>query len=900
MQSSLFMRPLFAILLVLFVRLSGIAQTSLKLIPMPQEIVVNEGAFLFSNETAIISHTSDSFLLNDVKLSIKMQFGIDIKESLKPKSSFIELIKCKTAKEYAAHFSKSHHAEFTFNPESYKIDVKSNYIKAYAILDEGLFYAVQTLKQLISSNAKNKTIPCLDIFDAPDFAVRAWQDDISRGPIPSVEYLKEEIRKMASFKLNYFTLYTEHVFKLNKYPDISPNDGITKEEIKELIAFANRYHVKVIGNYQSFGHMEKTLNLPSYKHLVENGHILSPVLKESYDFLSDVYAEIASCYTDKYFNINCDETFGLGEEKSKALVDSIGLANVYAGHIAKVDSLLKPYHKQILMWGDIATNHPDIIPKLPKDITVMAWAYHGADSFDHIITPISKAGLNFWVAPGVNCWSNIYPNLAEAEVNIFNFIRDAKKYKANGVINTSWDDDGLNFFENNYQALAWGAALSWNAPKILIVDASSRQERMDRYKEFNNAFNTIYFGLDNYHLTDLMHRFSLLHSAGIREALKNTTFFQPVFPIHFENVQEGKMELNQLLLFKIDSLQNEQKIIKPLLKDNALSHEYLAFAMRQAVFLLKKNVLQIELYRFLKADSSINENELKQIISQLKNEVNELKQEYVRLWKLESRNWWLDRNEKKFDDLAKSLDEIHNYCIIKASDGLTKKGREIQIKTLFGDKPIKYELGDNALTHHSKTYTGPLYFKKDIKISAGLEINDTIHQIACDSFVYHKAIGKLFKLHSRYSKYHPSYDGGGELGLFDGRIGEEHHLRSGRWQGYSGQNIELEIDFIDREMIDSFSIGFYQNTLSWVVFPKRVEIYVKDNLKDEYTLLSSIDSKISPEAKGDIKQIYQTVFKNFKARYMMVIAISSGKLPSWHPAGSTYDAMLFADEIIIK
>jgi hypothetical protein len=322
--------------------------------------------------------------------------------------------------------------------------------------------------------------------------------------------------------------------------------------------------------------------------------------------------------------------------------------------------------------------------------------------------------------------------------------------------------------------------------------------------------------------------------------------------------------------------------------------------MRQAVFLLKKNVLQIELYRFLKADSSINENELKQIISQLKNEVNELKQEYVRLWKLESRNWWLDRNEKKFDDLAKSLDEIHNYCIIKASDGLTKKGREIQIKTLFGDKPIKYELGDNALTHHSKTYTGPLYFKKDIKISAGLEINDTIHQIACDNFVYHKAIGKLFKLHSRYSKYHPSYDGGGELGLFDGRIGEEHHLRSGRWQGYSGQNIELEIDFIDRVMIDSFSIGFYQNTLSWVVFPKRVEIYVKDNLKDEYTLLSSIDSKISPEAKGDIKQIYQTVFKNFKARYMKVIAISSGKLPSWHPAGSTYDAMLFADEIIIK
>ncbi len=900
MQSSVFKRALIAILLVLLVSLCGIAQTQLKLIPMPQEVLTATGRFLFTIETSIKTQLSDSFLIRELMLSTKKHFGIDLKETFIPNSGSIELVKCKTYKEYATLISKSHHVDFLSNSESYKIEVKPNYIKAYALSDEGLFYAVQTLKQLIEANSKDKSIPCLDIYDAPDFAVRAWQDDISRGPIPKLEYLKEEIRKMASFKLNYFTLYTEHVFKLSNHPGIAPNEGITKEETKELIAFASKYHVKVIGNYQSFGHMEKTLNLPSYKHLVENGHILSPVLKESYEFLFDVYAEIASSYTDKYFNVNCDETFGLGEEKSKALVDSIGLAMVYAGHIAKVDSLLKPYNKQILMWGDIATNHPDIIPKLPKDITVMAWAYHGADCFDHIIAPISNAGLNFWVAPGVNCWGNIYPNLAEAEVNIFNFIRDAYKYKASGVLNTSWDDDGLNFFENNYHAFAWGAALSWNAPKIQLADASSRQERIDKYEEFNRAFSTIYFGLENTQLTDLMHRFSILHSAGIREALKNNTFFQPVFPIHFDNVQEGKIELNKLLLLKMDSLKKELNNIKTLVKYNALSLDYLDFAMKQAAFLLKKNVLQIELYKFLKVETSINESNLKYSISQLKNEVNELKLEYVRLWKIESRNWWLERNEKKFDDLAKSLDDIHNYCIIKASDGLTKKGREIQIKTIFDDKPIKYELGNNTLTNHSKTYTGPLYFKKDIKISAGIEINDTIGQIASDSFIYHKAIGKLFALHSKYSHYHPSYDGGGEFGLLDGRLGEEHHLRSGIWQGYSGQNIELEIDMNKREKIDSFSMGFYQNTMSWVVFPKRVEIYAKDNLKDEYTLVRSIDSQINPEAKGDVKQNYQTVFKDFKARYMKVIAISSGKLPTWHPAGSSHDAMLFADEIIIK
>lgn len=107
------------------------------------------------------------------------------------------------------------------------------------------------------------------------------------------------------------------------------------------------------------------------------------------------------------------------------------------------------------------------------------------------------------------------------------------------------------------------------------------------------------------------------------------------------------MELNQLLLLKIDSLQKEIIGIKPLVKYNALTLEYLDFAMKQVAFLLKKNTLQIELYKFLKGDTTVKESNLKLSISQLKNEVYELKHEYVRLWKMESRNWWLDWNEKE-------------------------------------------------------------------------------------------------------------------------------------------------------------------------------------------------------------------------------------------------------------
>jgi hexosaminidase len=130
------------------------------------------------------------------------------------------------------------------------------------------------------------------IYDKPDFPIRGWQDDISRGPIPTMDMLKEQIRLMSAYKLNYFTLYTEHTFKLDKHPGIAPADGITKQELRELTDYARKHHVTLIGNYQSFGHMEETLSHPDYKHLAENDHIISPALEESYDFLRDVYSEI--------------------------------------------------------------------------------------------------------------------------------------------------------------------------------------------------------------------------------------------------------------------------------------------------------------------------------------------------------------------------------------------------------------------------------------------------------------------------------------------------------------------------------------------------------------------------------------------------------------------------------
>ncbi|MEN8247832.1 MAG: glycoside hydrolase family 20 zincin-like fold domain-containing protein [Bacteroidota bacterium] len=888
------------ILFLIFTALIFKAHAQVHLIPQPKKLELNNSDYQFNSPTSIYAPDIKRFHLEDFDQILYEELKIKVNAIKKSKKADIVFLKFDSKNELNKTLKKSG-LSILFDPsdEGYIIKIDSKKIQLFSLTDAGIFYGIQTLKQLIKANRTGNKIPGLVIYDKPSIFIRAWQDDISRGPIPTMDMLKQEIRTMASFKLNYFTLYTEHVFKLEEHPEIAPADGISKQELIELGEFAKKYHVKLIGNYQSFGHMAKTLSHPDYQHLAENGHIISPVLEESYEFLSDVYEEIVPLNDGEYFNINCDETFGLGEGKSKGMVDSIGVAGVYVKHINRLNDLLKEYNKKILMWGDIVTSYPEAIPQLPGDMTVMAWGYHPAKSFDYAITPISSQGLNFWVAPGVNCWSNIYPNLGATEINVNNFIRDGFKLNATGVLNTSWDDDGLNFFNNNWHGFAWGAENSWNPAPSGNTIRESEQERKVRYSQFNSAFDALYYGIEGGMITDIMHNLSSLHNADVRDVLKNSRFFEPIFPIHMEYVQEGKKEVNQLVLLQLNSLSEDIKKYLPQIKYNKHTVDYISYAIKQVEFMVKKNLFRIALNDYLEGETDDKEA-LKTESGSLIAMLTVLKDEYARLWRRENREWWLDQNLKKFDNLLNHLKSIDSYCIITAHNEVNEQGRKITMRSVFNDLPVHYVINDSTFGGHSLIYKEPIYLNRDATIQARSYKMGKPGQVMTKDVIFHKGIGHLYQLNSSYSRYHPSYDGGGEYALLDGVQGDVSDLRSGKWQGFSGQDINIEIDFQKAEEINSLSMSFYQNTFSWVIFPKQVKIYVKDKLEDDYQLQAVIEGTIPPEEEGSIIQDYKTEFDQLKTRYLKVVAKYYGKLPEWHHAGSQYESMVFADEIIIR
>lgn len=163
---------------------------------------------------------------------------------------------------------------------------------------------------------------------------RWQQDDWSRGPIPTLEYAKKQIRILSEYKINGYCIYAENLFRSELHPAINPYGGtIAPEQIAELVDYAKRYHVEIVPQQQTFGHLHYVLRQERYAALGEKhgSQILSPSEPEAYDFIGDYLSEIVPVFSSEFIHIGCDETFELGRGKSKELVARSSHADVYMG-----------------------------------------------------------------------------------------------------------------------------------------------------------------------------------------------------------------------------------------------------------------------------------------------------------------------------------------------------------------------------------------------------------------------------------------------------------------------------------------------------------------------------------------------------------------------------------------
>jgi hypothetical protein len=385
--------------------------------------------------------------------------------------------------------------------QGYLLFSDASHLIVAANTGQGLFYGVQTLRQLLHADGHGLTCPAVSIRDWPSMEWRGVQDDISRGPIPTEDFMKYQIRTLAAYKVNLFGLYMEQVFDFASQPLVAPKEAaLTPQEINALVDYAKRLYVTILPEQQTFGHLHHMLKYEIYSDVAErpHGHVLTPTKQQSYDIIKAMYADLVPLFPGPFLHVGGDETFELGRGQTAARAAEVGLGRVYLEHMQKVSGVLQPYHKQLMFWGDIAVKYPELLSILPKDMIAVPWDYDAKPSFDGIIKPYRDAGLRVVVAPGANNWSQVWPNLDVAFVNIRNFVRDGQKLGAVGMLNTTWNDDGESLYGMAWPALIFGAAAGWQSAES-DIDHFKNSYDWAFYRNGDTTFRDALENLDRGH-----------------------------------------------------------------------------------------------------------------------------------------------------------------------------------------------------------------------------------------------------------------------------------------------------------------------------------------------------------------------------------------------------------------
>ena len=202
---------------------------NIQIIPAPKQLNQIEAKFEMGPGPRIVladaRSAEDRFAAQDFADDLKQAAGVNLKLGGNNARREILIGQIDSPRIQQALRRSGVAVDQTLTNEGYLLVVGSNEVVVAGKSSTGTFYGLQTLKQLVRGEGAGAIIPGVKIADWPTMRWRAVSDDISRGPVPTVDYIKRQIRTEASFKLNMHSFYMEHTFASGSHPLIGPAAG---------------------------------------------------------------------------------------------------------------------------------------------------------------------------------------------------------------------------------------------------------------------------------------------------------------------------------------------------------------------------------------------------------------------------------------------------------------------------------------------------------------------------------------------------------------------------------------------------------------------------------------------------------------------------------------------------
>ncbi|MDP4680491.1 MAG: beta-N-acetylhexosaminidase [Cyclobacteriaceae bacterium] len=458
-----------------------------KLLPSPQEFSITgisslrplnvSNYFSDSNELPVLASTLTNLKKVDSENDAQIIFGIDSNLDLKA--------------------------------EGYILDISDKQILISGKDEAGLFYAFQTLGQLMEDASEQEAnLPISSIKDYPSLAYRSIQLDIKHH-IEKTEYYYSLMDKLAKYKVNAIIAEVEDKIKFVRQPLIGAADALSIEEWQKLCNYAKARNIEISPLVQGLGHASFILKHDAYKELrddPESDWAFNPLDPRTYEIQFDLYLDaIEATPHGKYLHIGGDEVHTTGRNSGKSQLELQLL------WLDKVCKFAAEHNRIPIFWDDMPLKHAEVyrpmfdtniskeevekiweenehrlsefLDQFPKNCIYMRWNYSSPQTFgNHIAMKwFTDHGMSVMGATaGQTRWVLMPQNESNID-NIRSFALSSIENGLNGLLLTLWDDDSPHF-ELYMRGILAFAEYTWSGDKRSKEELKS----VYRHRQYSN------------------------------------------------------------------------------------------------------------------------------------------------------------------------------------------------------------------------------------------------------------------------------------------------------------------------------------------------------------------------------------------------------------------------------
>jgi hexosaminidase len=391
--------------------------------------------------------------------------------------------------------------------QAYRLAIGEARIEITGNSDQGLFYGVQTLTQLLRRDGNGRLLaPAGVIEDWPKLELRMLHWDTKHHQ-DRMETLKRYLDWSARFKANMIGFELEDKFQYPSHPSIGAPGAFTTAQLQEIVDYGRERFVQVVPQIQAPAHMAYVLKHPEFADLRADGNNYQSTMCDprTYDLIFSMYDDIIKATKGvDYFFVSTDEVYYAGiESKCDKPYNLVNRSLKWVEFVQRAHDFFKTRNRRLLLWVEYPVL-PEHIKLLPPDVIDNIIGNTG------YIEPENQLGVRQMAYTSMQGEEFLFPNhlslggqegVTEGRLtDAYNVLLSGKQQQGHpiGAFGAAWSDAGLH---NETFWLGWSAVAqwAWNPGAVSVEQHAS-------------AFMRTYYGphvsgmVENYRMLELQAR----------------------------------------------------------------------------------------------------------------------------------------------------------------------------------------------------------------------------------------------------------------------------------------------------------------------------------------------------------------------------------------------------------